>query len=75
MHGFDVFLCWTCLVVLGLLLLLSYSLFVRCLAMSFRKVAMALSPFVSRSYNTLWRWDKKLRNTLVSKCKISNLSY
>jgi len=61
-------------VVLGLLLLLSYSLFVRCLGMSLRKDARAIAPLVSRSYNAVWKWEKRLkglRNTFVSKCRIS----
>jgi len=42
--------------------------------MSLRKIARALSPFVSRSYNAVWRWEKRLkglRDTFASKCSVS----
>jgi len=60
---------------LGLLSLLSFTICsLRHLGMSLRKIAMAISPFVSRSYNVVWRWEKKLkgfRDTLASKCIVS----
>jgi len=42
--------------------------------MSLRKDARAIAPFVSRSYNAVWRWEKRLkglRNTFVSECRVS----
>jgi len=42
--------------------------------MGLRKIAGAISPFVSRSYNAVWRWGKRLkglRNTFASKCRVS----
>jgi len=38
-----------------------YVLFLRHLGMSLRKIARAISPFVSRSYNAVWRWEKRLK--------------
>jgi len=35
---------------------------------------MAISPFVSRSYNAVWKWEKKLKglkNVFASKCIVS----
>jgi len=51
-----------------------YALFVRHLGMSLRKIARAISPFVSRSYNAVWKWEKKLkglRDTFACKCSVS----
>jgi len=51
-----------------------YALFLRHLGLSLRKVCRAISPFVSRSYNAVWRWEKKLkglRDTFSSKCRVS----
>jgi len=42
--------------------------------MSLRKIAMAISPFVSKSYKSVWKWEKKLkglRDTFASKCSVS----
>jgi len=49
-----------------------YAFFLRHLGI--RKIARAISPFISRSYNVVWRWEKKLkgfRDTLASKCIVS----
>jgi len=52
-----------------------YALFLRHLGMSLlRKIARAISPFVSRSYNAVWRWEKRLKglkNVFNSKCSVS----
>jgi len=50
------------------------SMFLRHLGMSLRKIAKAISPFVSSSYNAVWKWEKKLkglRNVFASKCSVS----
>jgi len=42
--------------------------------MSLRKVARVISLFVSRSYNAVWRWEKRLKdlkNVFASKCSVS----
>jgi len=49
-----------------------YALYLRHLGI--RKIARAISPFVSRSYNAVWKWEKKLkglRDTFASKCSVS----
>lgn len=38
-----------------------YALFLRRLGMSLRKISKAIAPFVSRSHNAVWRWEKRLR--------------
>jgi len=51
-----------------------YVLFLRHLCMSLRKIARAISPFVSRSCNAVWRWEKRLKglkNVFASKCSVS----
>jgi len=42
--------------------------------MSLRKIARAISPFIFRYYNAVWRWGEKLkafRDTFASNCRIS----
>jgi len=51
-----------------------YALFLRHLGMSLRKIARALSLFVSRSYNAVWKWEKRLKglkNVFASKCSVT----
>jgi len=51
-----------------------YALFHRHLGMGLRKMARAISPFVSRSYNAFWRWEKRLKglkDVFASKCSVS----
>jgi len=51
-----------------------YALFLRHLGMSLRKIARAISPFVYRSYNAVWKCEKRLkglRDTFASKCIVS----
>jgi len=61
-------------VVRSLVAVVLYALFLRHLGMSLRKIASAISPFVSRSYNAVWKWEKRLRglrNTFASKSRVS----
>jgi len=42
--------------------------------MSLGKIAKPISPFMSRSYIAVWRWEKKLkglRNAFASKCSVA----
>jgi len=58
----------------GVRTLVLYALFLRHLGMNLRKIVMAISPFVSRSYNAVWRWEKRLKglkNVFASKCSVS----
>jgi len=53
--------CWMCLGLLGLLWLLFSMLSFLGILVRVRKIARAISPFVSRSYNAVWRWEKRLK--------------